>query len=374
MQPFKGPYRFIISGGGTGGHLFPALAIAQALQQEVPGCEIRFVGAKGRMEMERVPKAGFAIDGLWISGIQRKLSLDNLAFPIKLIASLVKSLDILRRFKPHAVIGVGGYASGPVLLAAQWSRIPTFIQEQNAHAGITNKALAKGVMQAYVAYAGMEKYFPADKITLTGNPIRQDLFDLESKRAEALSHFGLTDNKPTLLVVGGSLGARTINQAIDAGLEKLSAAGFQLLWQTGKYYAEKASLRCASFENAHTMPFIERMDLAFAAADLIVSRAGAGTLSELAVVGKAAILVPSPNVAEDHQTKNALALSSEGAALLVKDSEAAQNLVPAICQLQQDTDACARMQLAIRKFDRRHAAQAIAHDIVQRLNPEGAHA
>lgn len=374
MQPYKGPYRFIISGGGTGGHLFPALAIARALQTELPGCEIRFVGAKGRMEMERVPKAGFAIEGLWISGIQRKLTLDNLAFPFKLIASLVKSLDILRRFKPHAVIGVGGYASGPVLLAAQWSRIPTFIQEQNAHAGITNKALAKGVMQAYVAYEGMEKYFPADKITLSGNPIRQDLFELDSIKAEAMAHFGLSPDKPTLLVVGGSLGARTINQAIDAGLEKLNAAGFQLLWQTGKYYADKAASRCQGFENAHTMPFIERMDLAFAAADLIVSRAGAGTLSELAVVAKPAILVPSPNVAEDHQTKNALALSSEGAALMIKDSDAAQALVPAICQLQQDADGRARMQSAIQKFDKRHAAQTIARDILQRLKLEVAHA
>jgi UDP-N-acetylglucosamine--N-acetylmuramyl-(pentapeptide) pyrophosphoryl-undecaprenol N-acetylglucosamine transferase len=279
MQPHKGTYRLILSGGGTGGHLFPAIAIANALKAAQPDCDILFVGAQGRMEMERVPKAGYKIEGLWISGIQRSLSIQNLLFPVKLLSSLVKSLNILRSFRPHAVIGVGGYASGPVLLAAQWSRVPTFIQEQNAHAGVTNKGLAKGVMQAYVAYSGMEKYFPADKITLSGNPIRQDLFDLEAKRNEALAYFGLDATKAVLLVVGGSLGARTINRAVLAGLDALAQAGIQLIWQTGKNFAPEAAAAVSGKTGIWTAPFIERMDLAFAAATVIVSRAGAGTIS-----------------------------------------------------------------------------------------------
>ncbi len=370
MQPHKGTYRFILSGGGTGGHLFPAIAIANALKAAQPDCEILFVGAQGRMEMERVPKAGYKIEGLWISGIQRSLSWQNLLFPVKLMASLVKSLHILRSFRPHAVIGVGGYASGPVLLAAQWSRVPTFIQEQNAHAGVTNKVLAKGVMQAYVAYSGMEKYFPADKISLSGNPIRQDLFALESKKDEALTHFGLDANKPVLLVVGGSLGARTINRSVLAGLEQLSAAGIQLIWQTGKGFAAEAATAVNKQSGIWTSPFIERMDLAFAAATSIVSRAGAGTISELAVVGKAAILVPSPNVAEDHQTKNALALSSVGAAILIKDNEAATALLPAAINLLQDQTRQQQLAQAIRAFDKRNAAAEIAADILKHIGRE----
>jgi UDP-N-acetylglucosamine--N-acetylmuramyl-(pentapeptide) pyrophosphoryl-undecaprenol N-acetylglucosamine transferase len=367
MQPHKGTYRFILSGGGTGGHLFPAIAIANALQAAQPDCEILFVGAQGRMEMERVPKAGFKIEGLWISGIQRSLSIQNLLFPVKLMASLVKSLNILRSFRPHAVIGVGGYASGPVLLAAQWSRIPTFIQEQNAHAGVTNKGLAKGVMQAYVAYDGMEKYFPADKITCSGNPIRQDLFALESKKEEALAAFGLNPNQPVLLVVGGSLGARTINRALAAGLDQLAKAGIQLIWQTGKAFAPEAEAAVKNYAGMWTGAFIERMDLAFAAATSIVSRAGAGTLSELAVVGKAVILVPSPNVAEDHQTKNALALSSAAAAILVKDKEAATALVEQAIALLADGSLQQQLAKAIATFDKRHAAADIAADILKRI-------
>lgn len=370
MQPHKGTYRFILSGGGTGGHLFPAIAIANALKAAQPDCEILFVGAQGRMEMERVPKAGYKIEGLWISGIQRSLTVQNLLFPVKLLASLVKSLNILRSFRPHAVIGVGGYASGPVLLAAQWSRIPTFIQEQNAHAGVTNKGLAKGVMQAYVAYSGMEKYFPADKITLSGNPIRQDLFALDMKKKEAFTFFGLDASKPVLLVVGGSLGARTINRALFAGLEQLSAAGIQLIWQTGKSFAPEAEAAVKNYLGMWTGAFIERMDLAFAAANCIVSRAGAGTISELAVVAKPVILVPSPNVAEDHQTKNALALSTQGAALLIKDNEAATTLVGAAINLLKDDAQKQQLSAAILTFDKRNAAAEIAADILKRIGRE----
>lgn len=370
MQPHKGTYRFILSGGGTGGHLFPAIAIANALKAAQPDCEILFVGAQGRMEMERVPKAGYKIEGLWISGIQRSLSLQNLLFPIKLLSSLVKALNLLRAFRPHAVIGVGGYASGPVLLAAQWSRVPTFIQEQNAHAGVTNKGLAKGVMQAYVAYEGMEKYFPADKITISGNPIRQDLVDLASKKEEALAAFGLQANQPVLLVVGGSLGARTINQALAAALEQIAAAGVQVIWQTGKYFATTAEAAVKGRPGMWTAAFIERMDLAFAAADVIISRAGAGTISELAVVGKAVILVPSPNVAEDHQTKNALALSSKQAALMVKDQDAAATLIPTALDLVKDVAKQQQLAQAIVNFDKRHAAAEIAADILKRIGRE----
>lgn len=370
MPSPNGTYRFILSGGGTGGHLFPALAIADALRAAVPTCDILFVGAEGRMEMERVPKAGYPIEGLRISGIQRSLSLSNLLFPFKLVGSLIRSLEILRRFRPHAVIGVGGYASGPVLLAAQWTRIPTFIQEQNAHAGITNKGLAKGVMQAYVAFEGMEKYFPADRITLSGNPIRQDLFALEGKREEALHHFGLSANKPVVLVVGGSLGARTINQAIESGIADLEAAGVQLIWQTGKAFSSTAAAAIASKGGMWTNAFIERMDLAFAAADVVVSRAGAGTLSELAVVGKPAILVPSPNVAEDHQTKNARALSDKGAALLVSDQDAAAQLLPELLGLINNVPQQAAIREALSAFDRRYAAREIAADILKRIGKE----
>ncbi len=370
MQPHKGTYRFILSGGGTGGHLFPAIAIANALRAAQPDCEILFVGAQGRMEMERVPKAGYKIEGLWISGIQRSLSVQNLLFPVKLVSSLVKSLEILRRFRPHAVIGVGGYASGPVLLAAQWSRIPTFIQEQNAHAGVTNKGLAKGVMQAYVAYEGMEKYFPADKVTLSGNPIRQDLFDIEAKKAEALAFFGLSADKPVLLVVGGSLGARTINRAFAAGLSQLAAAGVQLIWQTGKGFAGEAAEAVSKQTGMWTAAFIERMDLAFAAADIIVSRAGAGTISELAVIGKPVILVPSPNVAEDHQTKNAQALSSKGAAILIKDADAADQLVQETLALANNPARRHALSAALQAFDKRHAAAEIAADILKRIRKE----
>lgn len=373
MQQPRSTYRFIVSGGGTGGHIFPAISIARALEAAAPGAELLFVGAQGRMEMERVPAAGYAIEGLWISGIQRSTSLKNLSFPLKLWASVRKSLRILRRFQPDAVIGVGGFASGPLLYAAQIKGIPTFIQEQNAYAGLTNKWLAGKVKRAYVAYEGMERYFPADRIRLTGNPIRQDLFNLTHQAPEAMAHFGLQVNRPVMLVLGGSLGARTLNHSTRDALQVLADAGVQLIWQTGKAFAAEAAEAISAHPGVgfYTSPFLERMDWAFSTANLIISRAGAGTISELAVVGKPVILVPSPFVAEDHQTKNAEALARQGAALLVRDADAAQQLMPKALELLKDEVAQASLSTALRGFDRRDAAAHIAEDILQYLRKEG---
>lgn len=373
MQAAKATYRFIVSGGGTGGHIFPAISIARALEAAAPGAELLFVGAQGRMEMERVPAAGYKIEGLWISGIQRSTSLKNLSFPLKLWASVQKSLRILRRFQPDAVIGVGGFASGPLLYAAQLKGIPTFIQEQNAYAGLTNKWLAGKVKRAYVAYEGMERYFPADRIRITGNPIRQDLFNLPHQNPVAMAHFGLRADRPVLLVIGGSLGARTLNHSTRDGLSALAAAGVQLIWQTGKAFAAEAAAAVAKHPEAgfYTSPFLERMDWAYSAADLIISRAGAGTISELAVVGKPVILVPSPHVAEDHQSKNAQALAARGAAWVVRDTDAAQQLVAKGLALLDDEAAQAGLRSALQAFDRRNAAAQIAADILQYLGKEG---
>lgn len=366
-------YKFIVSGGGTGGHIFPAISIARALEAAVPGCELLFVGAQGRMEMERVPAAGYRIVGLPITGIQRSLSAQNLLFPFRLLASLGQAAKVVRAFRPDAVVGVGGYASGPLLFAAQLRGIPTFIQEQNAYAGLTNKWLAGRVRKAYVAYEGMDKYFPADRVVLTGNPIRTDLFALEHQSAASLQHFGLLPNKPVLLVIGGSLGARTLNESVHAGLDALVAAGVQLIWQTGKAYAGKAAEAVAPFKDQgiFTAPFIDRMDLAFSAANLIVSRAGAGTISELAVVGKPVILVPSPHVAEDHQTKNAKALAQRNAAILIPDDAAREELMGAAMRLLKDVDGCNRLSAQLKQFDRRNAAAEIAADILNEIAKGG---
>ena len=372
MQP-KPTYKFIVSGGGTGGHIFPAISIARALEAAVPGCELLFVGAKGRMEMERVPAAGYRIIGLPITGIQRSLSAQNLWFPFLLLKSLWQALRIVSGFRPDAVVGVGGYASGPLLFAAQLKGIPTFIQEQNAYAGLTNKWLAGRVRKAYVAYEGMDAYFPADRLVLTGNPIRQDLFALEHQSPESLAAFGLNAGKPVLLVIGGSLGARTLNESVDAGLSALVEAGVQLIWQTGKAYAHKAAEAVAPYQGKgiFTAPFIDRMDLAFSAANLIVSRAGAGTISELAVVGKPVILVPSPHVAEDHQTKNARALASRNAAILIPDDAAHEELMGSALRLMRDVETCNRLSAQLKQFDRRHAAAEIAADILNEIAKGG---
>ena len=311
--------RFIISGGGTGGHIFPAIAIADELKRRLPDAEILFVGAKDRMEMQKVPQAGYPIEGLWISGLQRKLSWQNLLFPLKFISSLLKSRSIIKRFKPDAVIGTGGFASGAVVKVAGQMGIPTFIQEQNSYAGITNKMLAKNAHKICVAYDAMEQFFPKEKIVKTGNPIRDGLLNIAQYRSEGLSYFHLDSQRKTLLVLGGSLGARRINQLIEQQLPLFEQLGVQVLWQCGKLYYEE--YKKYNSEQVRVLAFIDRMELAYAAADVIISRAGASSVSELCVVGKPVIFIPSPNVAEDHQTKNALAIADKQAAILLRESE-----------------------------------------------------
>lgn len=311
--------RFIISGGGTGGHIFPAIAIAGELKRRLPDAEILFVGAKDRMEMQKVPQAGYSIEGLWISGLQRKLSWQNLLFPLKFISSLLKSRSIIKRFKPDAVIGTGGFASGAVMKVAGQMGIPTFIQEQNSYAGITNKMLAKNAHKICVAYDAMEQFFPKEKIVKTGNPIRDGLLNIAQYRSEGLSYFHLDSERKTLLVLGGSLGARRINQLIEQQLPLFEQLGVQVLWQCGKLYYEE--YKKYNSEQVRVLAFIDRMELAYAAADVIISRAGASSVSELCVVGKPVIFIPSPNVAEDHQTKNARAIADKQAAILLRESE-----------------------------------------------------
>ena len=311
--------RFIISGGGTGGHIFPAIAIADELKRRLPDAEILFVGAKDRMEMQKVPQAGYPIEGLWISGLQRKLSWQNLLFPLKFISSLLKSRSIIKRFKPDAVIGTGGFASGAVVKVAGQMGIPTFIQEQNSYAGITNKMLAKNAHKICVAYDAMEQFFPKKKIVKTGNPIRDGLLNIAQYRSEGLSYFHLDSQRKTLLVLGGSLGARRINQLIEQQLPLFEQLGVQVLWQCGKLYYEE--YKKYNSEQVRVLAFIDRMELAYAAADVIISRAGASSVSELCVVGKPVIFIPSPNVAEDHQTKNARAIADKQAAILLRESE-----------------------------------------------------
>lgn len=311
--------RFIISGGGTGGHIFPAIAIADELKRRLPDAEILFVGAKDRMEMQKVPQAGYPIEGLWISGLQRKLSWQNLLFPLKFISSLLKSRNIIKRFKPDAVIGTGGFASGAVVKVAGQMGIPTFIQEQNSYAGITNKMLAKNAHKICVAYDAMEQFFPKEKIVKTGNPIRDGLLNIAEYRSEGLSYFHLDSQRKTLLVLGGSLGARRINQLIEQQLPLFEQLGVQVLWQCGKLYYEE--YKKYNSEQVRVLAFIDRMELAYAAADVIISRAGASSVSELCVVSKPVIFIPSPNVAEDHQTKNARAIADKQAAILLRESE-----------------------------------------------------
>jgi len=361
--------KFIISGGGTGGHIFPAIAIADALQRKFPQSEILFVGANGRMEMEKVPSAGYRIIGLWISGLQRRITAQNILFPIKIVASMLKACSIIRSFKPDAVIGVGGYASGPTLRAAVAMEIPTIIQEQNSYPGITNKILAPKVNKICVAYDNMDKYFPKSSIVITGNPVRQDIANISDKRDEALSFFGLRKDGQVMLVVGGSLGARTINESILDNLDMFAGNGLQLIWQTGTAFAEKAVKAVKPYENKglRTSTFITRMDLAYAAADLVVSRAGAIAISELCLVGKPAILVPSPNVAEDHQTKNAMALVQKNAAILIKDSESREKLGETIISLVKNNVLKEQLSINIRQLAFPDAADHIADEIISCL-------
>jgi UDP-N-acetylglucosamine--N-acetylmuramyl-(pentapeptide) pyrophosphoryl-undecaprenol N-acetylglucosamine transferase len=357
----------IISGGGTGGHVFPAISIANAIKKLEPETNILFVGALGKIEMEKVPAAGYKIIGLPVAGLQRRLTVKNISFVFKLISSLRKSKQIIKEFGPDVVVGVGGYASGPVLRIANKRGIPSLIQEQNSYAGITNKLLAKKAKKICVAYEGMEKYFPKDKIILTGNPVRQDLLDKIGNREEAIKHFGLDQGRKTILVVGGSLGARTINESIISDLEKLGKSDFQLLWQTGKYYYEEAKKVAteSGFENIKVKDFIVRMDMAYAAADVIISRAGAGTISELCLVGKPVILVPSPNVAEDHQTMNALALVNKNAASLIKDIEAREKLIKSAVELIKDEEQINLLSKNIKGMALRDSAETIAKEVLK---------
>ncbi len=359
--------RVILSGGGTGGHIFPAVAIANAVKEKAPGAEIMFTGAKGRMEMEKVPAAGYPIEGLWISGLQRRLTAENLLFPIKVLSSLYKARKIIKSFKPDVVAGTGGYASGPTLRMASWLKIPTLIQEQNSFPGITNKMLASKADRICVAYPGMEKYFPSSKLKLTGNPVRNDIEFSKVSKPEALNHFKLSNNKTTLLVIGGSLGARTINQSIHAGLSSLAANGIQLIWQTGKHYEIQAALAVTIHQEQGilTMPFIKEMEMAYAAADIVVSRAGAIAISELCIMGKPSILIPSPNVAEDHQTKNAMALSTREAAIMVRDSEAPSKLIETILKLASDTETQEKLSSKIRSMAMLHSADLIAEQVFE---------
>ncbi len=364
------PDRYIISGGGTGGHIYPALAIAQTLVGRRPDTEILFVGAEGRMEMEKVPAAGFRIVGLPVRGLQRRLTTQNLAFPFRVLRSLWQARALVRDFRPDVAIGVGGYASGPLLLAAALQGVPTLIQEQNSYAGITNKLLARWASRICVAYPDMDRYFPAEKLLLTGNPVRADLGQLTDKRAAALAHYGFAPERPVLMVMGGSLGARMLNESVAAMLPVLVEEGYQLLWQTGKTGLAAAQATAAAFPAAalRVHEFIYTMDLAYAAADVVVSRAGALSISELCLVGKPVVLVPSPNVAEDHQTKNAAQLVAHGAARLVRDADARTQLWPAVRELLADADARAQLSAQIRQLARPGAADAIA-DAVLALRP-----
>jgi UDP-N-acetylglucosamine--N-acetylmuramyl-(pentapeptide) pyrophosphoryl-undecaprenol N-acetylglucosamine transferase len=359
--------KVILSGGGTGGHIFPAVAIANQVKKMVPDAEILFVGAEGRMEMEKVPAAGYKIIGLWISGLQRKLTLANLSFPFKVLSSVLKAKKIIKDFQPDVVVGTGGYASGPMLRAASSKGIPTLIQEQNSYPGITNKLLSKRVKVICVAYEGLERFFPKEKIKFTGNPVRQDIQHVEEKRKEGLEFFGLDENKKTLLVIGGSLGARTINEALGKDLKELAENNIQLIWQTGKGYINTAKQQVMNFEtnNIKAFDFISRMDLAYAVADCVVSRAGASSVSELSIVKKPCILVPSPNVAEDHQTKNAMALVNKNAAILVKDTAASAILVKEAVKLFADDKKQEELRTNIAKLAMPDSAEVIAKEVLK---------
>lgn len=356
-------YKFIISGGGTGGHIYPAIAIANKLREKFENCEILFVGAKDKMEMQKVPQAGYAIKGLWISGLQRKITIDNIKFPFKLLSSLWESRKILKEFKPDFVIGTGGFASGPLLKMAAIMKIPTLIQEQNSYPGITNKWLSKNVDAICVAYEGLEKYFPKDKIVLTGNPVRQDLLDIDSKKTEATIYFNLDATKKTLVVLGGSLGAKRINELIADYHPMILDQNLQIIWQCGKLYHEKYML-FNDLPNVKVLAFVDRMDYLFAAADFIISRAGASSVSELCIVGKPTIFIPSPNVAEDHQTHNAKSIVEKKGAIMIKESELELKFKEEFLDLIQDEKRQNKLSKKILKMARPHATDDIVKKII----------
>jgi len=359
--------RIIISGGGTGGHIFPAVSIANALKAKRPDARILFVGALGRMEMQRVPAAGYDIVGLPVCGFDRKHLWRNIAVLWKLAKSQLKARRIIKEFRPQVAVGVGGYASGPTLKVAGMMGIPTLIQEQNSYAGVTNKLLAQKAEKICVAYEGMERFFPAGKIIMTGNPVRQDLLDRQTDRNEAVRSFGLDPEKKTILIIGGSLGARTINQCVLSHLDLIRSSGVQFIWQTGKIYIDDARRRVAEageLPMLHVTDFISRMDLAYSAADLVISRAGAGSISEFCLLRKPVVLVPSPNVAEDHQTKNALALVDKGAALYVKDSEAQEKMLATAIDAVNDAPRLRTLSENIAKLAFYNSADRIADEVL----------
>ena len=356
--------RFILSGGGTGGHIYPAVAIANELKSRFPDAEFLFVGAKDKMEMQKVPQAGYAIKGLWISGIQRKLTIDNAMFPIKLGSSMFKSYKIIKGFKPDVVIGTGGFASGAVLKVASMLNVPTVIQEQNSYPGITNKLLANKANTICVAYENLERFFPKNKMILTGNPVRQDLLAVESKREEGITHFNLDKNKKTLLVLGGSLGARRINQLLEKELFFLSSQNIQIIWQCGKLYFDEYA-KYNEKENVQVAAFIDRMDLVYAAADVVISRSGASSVSELCIVGKPTIFIPSPNVAEDHQTKNAKAISDKNGAILMKENELDTQFETVFSALISNESKRAELSENIKKLALPNATKDIVEEIIK---------
>jgi len=359
--------KVIISGGGTGGHIFPAVAIANEIKRRNPNANILFIGAKGKMEMEKVPEAGYNIVGLPIRGLQRKLTLSNLILPFKLIWSFIKAIGIVRKFQPQVVIGVGGYASAPTMYAGSFCKKPILIQEQNCFPGKTNKSMAHKAARFCTAYEGLEKYFDASKIVLTGNPVRSQMVEIEGKRNEALQFFGLDTNKKTILVVGGSLGARTLNESILNAVDRFEESEIQVIWQCGKATYGEMKSKYQSItpypKQVHLHQFIKRMDLAYAAADIILSRAGAIAVSEMCIIGKPVILVPSPNVAEDHQTKNAMALVQKNAAILVKDVDARQTLVDVVFKLTENQQQQEDLTQNIKQLARPNATADIVDEI-----------
>jgi len=367
-----GKYKFIVSGGGTGGHIFPALSIAGGLRSRFPDCEILFVGAEGKMEMEKVPAAGFTIIGLPVAGFHRGEIWRNLAFLPKLIQSMLKAKKVVKNFRPDVVIGVGGYASGPVLRVAEGLGIATVLQEQNSFAGVTNKILGKKANKICVAYDKMDRFFPAEKIVFTGNPIREGLDSIPSKSAEAAEYFSVTPEQPVILIVGGSLGAHILNQSVLANLELIRQSNVMVIWQTGKYYFcdIQNQMDEKPVTNIRLMEFIPRMDLAYSLADLVISRAGAGTISELCAVGAASILVPSPNVSEDHQTFNAMSLVEKDAAILIRDSSAVETLIPEALELLKDREKCLSLSKNIKKLATPHATEDIV-DVIATLLKRG---
>ncbi|HNR53952.1 MAG TPA: undecaprenyldiphospho-muramoylpentapeptide beta-N-acetylglucosaminyltransferase [Flavobacteriales bacterium] len=363
----EGDLRVMISGGGTGGHIFPAIAIANAVRERDAAARFLFVGAEGKMEMDKVPAAGYAIEGLPIRGFQRGSIVKNLALPWRVLRSMMKARRLVRTFEPHVAVGVGGYASGPLLAAAQRMQVPTLIQEQNSFPGRTNIYLSKRVDRICVAYDGMDRFFPKEKLLLTGNPVRQEMVRLQGKRPRGMEHFGLVEGKPVLFITGGSLGARGVNRGIEAALKDFQAAGLQVIWQTGTPYLKQAQEAVArlNYSDCKVHEFVARMDYAYAVADLVVARAGAISVSELCLVQKPAILVPLPTAAEDHQTHNARALTDRGAAVLVKDADAVQDLGRVVLELINDKDALERLHLAIATMGVQNAAEVIAAEVIR---------